>query len=176
MNELKNMNQQKRNISKINIWKDINISQNKENLFPNNDKLKRFRKRVILISKRNNININPNKNNDGKLNIFTSYGGINNNNNNMNNKNFNINKINTNSTKSGLKENRSIQNIFYNTYYNCLFDKKYNITNTNDYINNSNSNNNEIIKNKYSYLKRSKEIKSLSSEKNLFNHKKIFNI
>ena len=176
MNELKNMNQQKRNISKINIWKDINISQNKENLFPNNDKLKRFRKRVIHISKRNNININPNKNNDGKLNIFTSYGGINNNNNNMNNKNFNINKINTNSTKSGLKENRSIQNIFYNTYYNCLFDKKYNITNTNDYINNSNSNNNEIIKNKYSYLKRSKEIKSLSSEKNLFNHKKIFNI
>ena len=165
---------QQRNLSKINLWNDIslyrnNANQNKENILPN-DKLKRFRKRVIHISKRNNININPIKNNgikeNNNNNPFTSY------------KHFGnyINtssKINTN-PKNNLKENKSIQNIFYNTYYNCLFDKKYNNTNSNDiYINNSNNN---ILKNKYSFLKRNKEYKSVSSEKNLFNHKKIFEI
>ena len=184
MNELKINNQQKSNLTKINYWgdnslyKNININQNKENIiYPNNDKLKRFRKRVIHISKRNNININinPIKNNNsnknnGKTNIFTSHRTMND----SVSKN-NGNKINNNNLKNNLRENKSIQNIFYNTYYNCQFDKKYHITNSNDF-NNNNNNKNDLLENKYSFLKRDKELKSISSEKNLFKNKKIFEL
>ena len=180
MKELKGTNQQKSNLTKINFWGDNslykNINQNKENIiYPNNDKLKRFRKRVIHISKRNNININinPIKNNNsnknnGKTNIFTSHRTMND----SVSKN-NGNKINNNNLKNNLRENKSIQNIFYNTYYNCQFDKKYHITNSNDF-NNNNNNKNDLLKNKYSFLKKDKELKSISSEKNLFKNKKIF--
>ena len=182
MKELKGTNQQKSNLTKINFWGDNslykNINQNKENIiYPNNDKLKRFRKRVIHISKRNNININinPIKNNNsnknnGKTNIFTSHRTMND----SVSKN-NGNKINNNNLKNNLRENKSIQNIFYNTYYNCQFDKKYHITNSNDF-NNNNNNKNDLLKNKYSFLKRDKELKSISSEKNLFKNKKIFEL
>ena len=202
MNEIKSMNNQnKKNIMKFNFWgdnslyKNINISQNKDNIYQNNDKLKRFRKRVIHISKRNNIkiNINPIKNNNNinsrKANVFTSYRSMSNclsNNNNINIDNNNINnKINNNDNnnqKNNIKENKSIQNIFYNTYYNCQFDKKFNITNTNTNTNTNeqnntpNNNNNEIITKKFTFLKKEKPLKSVSSEKNLFNHKKIFNL
>ena len=182
MKELKGTNQQKSNLTKINFWGDNslykNINQNKENIiYPNNDKLKRFRKRVIHISKRNNININinPIKNNNsnknnGKSNIFTSHRTMSD----SVSKN-NGNKINNNNLKNNLRENKSIQNIFYNTYYNCQFDKKYHITNSNDF-NNNNKNKNDLLKNKYSFLKRDKELKSISSEKNLFKNKKIFEL
>ena len=182
MKELKGTNQQKSNLTKINFWGDNslykNINQNKENIiYPNNDKLKRFRKRVIHISKRNNININinPIKNNNsnknnGKTNIFTSHRTMND----SVSKN-NGNKINNNNLKNKLRENKSIQNIFYNTYYNCQFDKKYHITNSNDF-NNNNNNKNDLLKNKYSFLKKDKELKSISSEKNLFKNKKIFEL
>ena len=182
MKELKGTNQQKSNLTKINFWGDNslykNINQNKENIiYPNNDKLKRFRKRVIHISKRNNININinPIKNNNsnknnGKTNIFTSHRTMND----SVSKN-NGNKINNNNLKNNLRENKSIQNIFYNTYYNCQFDKKYHITNSNDF-NNNNNKKNDLLKNKYSFLKRDKELKSISSEKNLFKNKKIFEL
>jgi len=182
MKELKGTNQQKSNLTKINFWGDNslykNINQNKENIiYPNNDKLKRFRKRVIHISKRNNININinPIKNNNsnknnGKSNIFTSHRTMSD----SVSKN-NGNKINNNNLKNNLRENKSIQNIFYNTYYNCQFDKKYHITNSNDF-NNNNNNKNNLLKNKYSFLKRDKELKSISSEKNLFKNKKIFEL
>ena len=182
MKELKGTNQQKSNLTKINFWGDNslykNINQNKENIiYPNNDKLKRFRKRVIHISKRNNININinPIKNNNsnknnGKTNIFTSHRTMND----SVSKN-NGNKINNNNLKNNLRENKSIQNIFYNTYYNCQFDKKYHITNSNDF-NNNNNNKNDLLKNKYSFLKKDKELKSISSEKNLFKNKKIFEL
>ena len=182
MKELKGTNQQKSNLTKINFWGDNslykNINQNKENIiYPNNDKLKRFRKRVIHISKRNNININinPIKNNNsnknnGKTNIFTSHRTMND----SVSKN-NGNQINNNNLKNNLRENKSIQNIFYNTYYNCQFDKKYHITNSNDF-NNNNNNKNDLLKNKYSFLKRDKELKSISSEKNLFKNKKIFEL
>ena len=182
MKELKGTNQQKSNLTKINFWGDNslykNINQNKENIiYPNNDKLKRFRKRVIHISKRNNININinPIKNNNinknnGKANIFTSHRTL------SDSLSKSIsNKINNNNQKNNLKENKSIQNIFYNTYYNCQFDKKYHITNSNDF-NNNNNNKNDLLKNKYSFLKRDKELKSISSEKNLFKNKKIFEL
>ena len=181
INELKNIGQNKKNLTKFNVWNDIsiyknsNINQNKENIYANNDKLKRFRKRVIHISKRNNININPIKKNDEKLNALTSFGSMSNttkNANFSNNINNISNKINISNQKNNLKENKSIQNIFYNTYYNCLFDKKYNITNSNDYTNNKN----EELKNKYSFLKRNKDYKSTSSEKNIFNRKKIFEL
>ena len=182
MKELKGTNQQKSNLTKINFWGDNslykNINQNKENIiYPNNDKLKRFRKRVIHISKRNNININinPIKNNNsnknnGKSNIFTSHRTMSD----SVSKN-NGNKINNNNLKNNLRENKSIQNIFYNTYYNCQFDKKYHITNSNDF-NNNNNNKNDLLKNKYSFLKKDKELKSISSEKNLFKNKKIFEL
>ena len=184
MNELKINNQQKSNLTKINYWgynslyKNININQNKENIiYPNNDKLKRFRKRVIHISKRNNININinPIKNNNinknnGKANIFTSHRTL------SDSLSKSIsNKINNNNQKNNLKENKSIQNIFYNTYYKCQFDKKYHITNSNDFHNN-NDNKNDLLKNKYSFLRRDKELKSISSEKNLLKNKKIFEL
>ena len=184
MNEIKNISQHKKNLTKINFWgdnflyKNTNINQNKENIYPTNDKLKRFRKRVIHISKRNNININPIKNkndkNEKKLNIFTNFGSLSNNINSISN-NL-INKTNTNNQKNVLKENKSIQNIFYNTYYNCQFDKKYHIGNSNDFINNDNNNKNDLIKNKYSFLKKSEKYKSTSSEKNIFNRKKLFDI
>ena len=177
MNEIRNISQHKKNLTKINFWNDnflnknININQNKENIYPNNDKLKRFRKRVIHISKRNNININPIKNkNEKKLNIFTNFGALNNNINSISN-NL-INKTNTNNQKNLIKENKSVQNIFYNTYYNCQFDKKYHIENSNDFINNKN----DFIKNKYSFLKKNQEYKPISSEKNIFNRKKIFEL
>ena len=177
MNEIRNISQHKKNLTKINFWNDnflyknININQNKENIYPNNDKLKRFRKRVIHISKRNNININPIKNkNEKKLDIFTNFGALNNNINSINN-NL-INKTNTNNQKNLIKENKSVQNIFYNTYYNCQFDKKYHIENSNDFINNKN----DLIKNKYSFLKKNQEYKPISSEKNIFNRKKIFEL
>ena len=182
MKELKGTNQQKSNLTKINFWGDNslykNINQNKENIiYPNNDKLKRFRKRVIHISKRNNININinPIKNNNsnknnGKSNIFTLHRTMSD----SVSKN-NGNKINNNNLKNNLRENKSIQNIFYNTYYNCQFDKKYHITNSNDF-NNNNNNKNDLLKNKYSFLKRDKELKSISREKNLFKNKKIFEL
>ena len=123
MKELKGTNQQKSNLTKINFWGDNslykNINQNKENIiYPNNDKLKRFRKRVIHISKRNNININinPIKNNNsnknnGKSNIFTSHRTMSD----SVSKN-NGNKINNNNLKNNLRENKSIQNIFYNNH------------------------------------------------------------
>ena len=188
MNEIKSMNQNKKNIPKFNFWGDnslykninINISQNKDKIYQNNDKLKRFRKRVIHISKRNNnkININPIKNNNKninsrKANVFTSYRSMSNsmsNNNNLENK-----IINNNNQKNHLKENKSIQNIFYNTYYNCQFDKKFNITNANDFQNNNN-NNKEILTKKFTFLKKDKPLKSVSSEKNIFNHKKILDL
>ena len=179
MNEIKNSSQHKKNLTKINFWNDnflfknTNINQNKENIYPNNDKLKRFRKRVIHISKRNNIIINPIKNkNEKKLNIFTNFGALNNNNNIKSISNNLISKTNTNNQKNLLKENKSVQNIFYNTYYNCQFDKKYHIENSNDFINNKN----DLIKNKYSFLKKNKEYKLISSEKNIFNRKKLFEL
>ena len=177
MKEIKNISQHKKNLTKINFWNDnflyknTNLNQNKENIYQNNDKLKRFRKRVIHISKRNNIIINPIKDkNEKKLNIFTNFGALNNNIHSISN-NL-INKTNTNSQKNPLKENKSVQNIFYNTYYNCQFDKKYHIDNSNDF----NNNKNDLIKNKYSFLKKSKEYKPISSEKNIFNRKKLFDI
>ena len=180
MKEIKNISQHKKNLTKINFWNDnflyknTNLNQNKENIYQNNDKLKRFRKRVIHISKRNNIIINPIKDkNEKKLNIFTNFGSLSNNINSISN-NL-INKTNTNNQKNVLKENKSIQNIFYNTYYNCQFDKKYHIGNSNDFINNDN-NKNDLIKNKYSFLKKSEKYKSTSSEKNIFNRKKLFDI
>ena len=127
MNEIKSMNQNKKNIPKFNFWgdnslyKNINISQNKDKIYQNNDKLKRFRKRVIHISKRNNIkiNINPIKNNNNnninsrKANVFTSYRSMSNS---LSNNNNLENKIINNNQKNHLKENsKSIQNIFYNT-------------------------------------------------------------
>ena len=134
MNEIKNISQHNKNLTKINFWNDnylfknAQINQNKENIYQNNDKLKRFRKRVIHISKRNNIIINPIKNKNEK-NILSNFGALNNNIHSISN-NL-INKTNTNNQKNLLNENKSVQNIFYNTYYNCQFDKKYHIGNIN---------------------------------------------
>ena len=175
MNEIKNISQHNKNLTKINFWNDnylfknAQINQNKENIYQNNDKLKRFRKRVIHISKRNNIIINPIKNKNEK-NILSNFGALNNNIHSISN-NL-INKTNTNNQKNLLNENKSVQNIFYNTYYNCQFDKKYHIENSNDFINNKN----DLIKNKYSFLNKSKEYKPISSEKNIFNRKKLFEL
>ena len=183
MKEIKGMSQSKTNLKKFNYWGDNSLYKNinKDIVYPNNDKLKRFRKRVIHISKRNNLNININpiknsnnkNNNNEKIHLFTSYRSLNSGLHTNTSSSSNKIIINNTNQKNNLKENKSVQNIFYNTYYNCQFDKKYNITNSNDYYNNNKI---DSIKNKYSFLKRNKELKSISSEKNLFNHKKIFEI
>ena len=77
------------------------------------------------------------------------------------------------------KANKSIQNIFYNTFFNCLFNNEQNSNsiNKNLYKNNINiNNNNNIFEQKNYILANKKEFKSISSEKNIFKYKKLFEL
>jgi serine/threonine protein kinase len=137
---------------------DISIKEN----------FKRFRKMVVHLKKRNNLNT------DG--NLYKSC--------NMDKeKNKSENKlIKTKYPKIYMKSskaNKSIQNIFYNTFFNCLFNNEQNnnsnIKNFNS-NNNVNINNNNIYEQKNNILSNQKEFKSISSEKNIFKYKKLFEL
>ena len=126
----------------------------------NNHNFKRFCKKVIHLKKRNNYDTKT----EGNLYKFNNTLDKNL----IENKKF---KSNMHQTHTHVKSNKSIQNIFYNTFYNCLFDNNQN----NNILNNKNyllySNN--IYDQKNNNYKRHKESKSISSEKNVFKNKNI---
>ena len=153
-NKIKNILREKRSKDKANI--NINNNINKKYISNNNvnynlrkinnikgeddisikESFKRFRKMVVHLKKRNNLNINTEGNmNKSENKIIKS----------------NYPKVYMKTTKA----KNSIQNIFYNTFYNCLFNEGQN-------------NNHSNIKNIYMNNNKKKEIKTISSEKNIF--------
>ena len=79
------------------------------------------------------------------------------------------------------KANKSIQNIFYNTFFNCLFNNEQSNNSKNKNYNQNNNNinmiNNNIFEQKNNnLLNQKKEFKSISSEKNIFKYKKLFEL
>ena len=175
-NKIKNLLKEKRNINKMNnIFSNINKkyinndNPNTRNI--NNNKgdddisikesFKRFRKMVVHLKKRNsNLNINT----DG--NLYNSY----NSDKIKNDKKLIRTKYPQIYIKTS-KANKSIQNIYYNTFYNCLFNNEHN----NNYAKVKNyymSNNNNIIGKNNNIIKT--KFKSISSEKNIFKYKNLF--
>ena len=127
-------------------YKNININGD---LGTSKDNFKRFRKMVVHIRKRNNIPSNT-EHNFYKVNnnIF---------------KKINENKIkfSDNDKKNIHHSSKSIQNVFYNTFYNCLFSNNMRSDNSNKNRNKSKSISTE--KN-YSHIK---EYKNKESAKNI---------
>ena len=142
-------------------YKNIN-NNGEDDIITQKDNFKRFRKMVVHLKKNNNLKIQTEDNLSKRLNLNT-----------CENINANIfNKISNNQHNYNyLKANKSIQNIYYNTFYNCLFNdnQKNNIINENKYYNNS-------IFNKKNNLKDKKVLKSVSSEKNLYKFKNMFRL
>ena len=153
-NKIKNILREKRSKDNTNINIINNI--NKKNISNNNvnynlrkinnikgeddisikESFKRFRKMVVHLKKRNNLNIKTEGNiNKSENKIIKS----------------NYPQVYMKTTKA----KNSIQNIFYNTFYNCLFNEGQN-------------NNHSNIKNIYMNNNKKKEIKTISSEKNIF--------
>ena len=131
----KNENYVFRNINKFKGEDDINIKES----------FKRFRKMVVHLKKRNNLDSNT----EGNFNRSE-------------NKIIKSNYPHTDMKTS--KTNKTIQNIYYNMFYNCLFNGEHNnYTN----IKNIHMNNNN---------KKNKEFKSISSEKNIFRYKNLFEL
>ena len=173
-NKIKNLLKEKRSINKVNnLLSNINKkylnndSHNLRNI--NNNKgeddinikenFKRFRKMVVHLKKRNsNLNINTGGN------LYNSYNS---------DKIKNADKLlRTNYPQLYIKTskaNKSIQNIYYNTFYNCLFNNEHN--NNNAKVNNYYMNNKNIIGKKNDIIKA--KLKSISSEKNIFKYKNI---
>ena len=121
-----NVNYNLRKINNIKGEDDISIKES----------FKRFRKMVVHLKKRNNLNIKTEGNiNKSENKIIKS----------------NYPQVYMKTTKA----KNSIQNIFYNTFYNCLFNEGQN-------------NNHSNIKNIYMNNNKKKEIKTISSEKNIF--------
>ena len=137
-------------------YKNIN-NNGEDDIITHKDNFKRFRKMVVHLKKRNNLNIQI-----GDNNLYKSL-------NTCENNTKIINKISHNYPKSN-KSNKSIQNIYYNTFYNCLF----NDTKKNNVVKNNKNNNNNVFSPKENNLKDKKELKSISSDKNIFKFKKMF--
>jgi hypothetical protein len=140
-------------------YKNIN-NNGEDDIIIQKDNFKRFRKMVVHLKKNNNLKIQTEDNLCKRLNTCESI-------------NANIfNKISNNQHNYNyLKANKSIQNIYYNTFYNCLFNdnQKNNIINENKYYNNN-------IFNKKNNLKDKKELKSVSSDKNIYKFKNMFRL
>jgi hypothetical protein len=110
---------------------EFQLNELDQNIFKDN--FKRFRKKVLHIKKKSYLN--------SEGNFLYSQSFI--------DKSRNDNKLNSDSfnPQNNLsKTNKSIQNVFYNTYFNCLFDKEINKKNK---INNVNVNINEIYSNNF---------------------------
>ena len=143
-------------------YKNINNNGEDDIITRKNDNFKRFRKMVVHLKKRNNLHIQTGDNFGKRLNSYE-------NNNTTNNI---INKI-SNNQRNYLKtntSNKSIQNIYYNTFYNCLF----NDTKKNNVVKNNKNYNTNVFNQKENNLKDKKELKSISSDKNIFKFKKMF--
>jgi hypothetical protein len=140
---------------------EFQLNELDQNIFKDN--FKRFRKKVLHIKKKSYLN--------SEGNFLYSQSFI--------DKSRNDNKLNSDSfnPQNNLsKTNKSIQNVFYNTYFNCLFDKEINKKNK---INNVNVNINEIYSNNfYSRIKNERKNSNinLTFSKDFFNKKNSNNI
>ena len=177
-NKIKNLIKEKRNKIKTNnivtnkninslntenyTYKNIN-NNGEDDIITHKENFKRFRKMVVHLKKKNNLNIETGNNLYKRLISCENDSNI-------------INKISNNNqnylkTNKSNKSNKSIQNIYYNTFYNCLFNdnQKNNISNKNKY-------NNSIIDKKNNKLKNKKEHRSISSEKNSYKFQNLFKL
>ena len=140
----KSLKKKNYNYLKNDDYNDKNINSE---LYNTNQNFRRFRKKVVYLKKRN-INIKTDENNMNKYcNTLDK------------NKKSNI-------AQTHLKPSSSIQNIFYNTYYNCLFD------NSKNYLMNKYN----IYEPKNNIIKKKKESKSISREKNILKNRNISKI
>ena len=156
-NKLINIFKEKNRINENNFMtnENFNYKNLKKELIQKNN-FKRFTKKVVHLKKRNNIKAEEN--------LYKSIETL--------DKNLKDNKnIKTSSIQQiYLKPNKSIQNIFFNTFYNCLFDNNQNINASkvkNYYLNNV------YEPKKNVNLKNTKELKSISSEKKIFKNRNI---
>ena len=171
-NKMQSILKEKRNKNNINMMNNIknNYINNDKNKFKNinnngeddisiKDNFKRFRKMVVHLKIKDNLKINT------KNNLYNSC-------------DFKYKKNDNRILKSGnppinIKSNKSIQNIFYNTFYNCLF----NNGNKNNYYNSSIKNIYKFNNKKGNILNnKQKEYKSISVEKDIFKYKKNFDL
>ena len=132
-------------------YKNLKKDLNQKNSF------KRFTKKVVHLKKRNNIKVEEN--------LYKSIETLDKNL--KDNKNIKASSI----QQIYLKPNKSIQNIFFNTFYNCLFDNNQNINSSK--VKNYYMNNMYDQKKSNANLKNNKELKSISSEKKIFKNKNI---
>ena len=157
-NKLINLFKEKNRINKNNYMTNENFNyKNLKKELNQKNNFKRFTKKVVHLKKRNNIKAEEN--------LYKSIETL--------DKNLKDNKnMKTSSIQQiYLKPNKSIQNIFFNTFYNCLFDNNQNINSSkvkNYYLNNLY----EPKKNNLN-LKNTKELKSISSEKKIFKNRNI---
>ena len=127
-----------------------NLKINKEEELSPKEKFKRFQKKVIHLIKRNKFLA---KTEDNSYKSYTLDKNL----------NFNYNKKKKlNCQPTYFKPNKSIQNIFYNTFYNCLFENNQNN------FSNSNSKSKNIIVQKSNILKNRRYIKSVSAGKDIY--------
>ena len=134
-----------------------NLKINKEEELSPKEKFKRFQKKVIHLIKRNKF---ITRTEDNSYKSYTL------------DKNLNLNynkKKKLNYQPTYFKPNKSIQNIFYNTFYNCLFENNQNN------FSNSNSKSKNIIVQKSNILKNRRDIKSVSAEKDIYKSISKFN-
>ena len=156
-NKLINLFKEKNRINKNNYMTNENFNyKNLKKELNQKNNFKRFTKKVVHLKKRNNIKAEEN--------LYKSIETL--------DKNLKDNKnIKTSSIQQiYLKPNKSIQNIFFNTFYNCLFDNNQNINSSkvkNYYLNNV------YEPKKNVNLKNTKELKSISSEKKIFKNRNI---
>ena len=113
-----------------------------DEIIPNKEHFKRFRKKVVHFKKKLYIN------SEGNLIKSQNYIEKNKDKNEM---------IKSYCPQTNIKSNKSIQNVFYNTFYNCLFD---NLPNNNN--NNHIDNNNETCTNNF-YIKNNNNINNYKS-------------
>ena len=152
----------KNKIKKLNNLKNENSNHknlkiNKEEELSPKEKFKRFQKKVIHLIKRNKF---ITKTEDNSYKSYTLDKNL----------NFNYNKKKKlNYQPTYFKPNKSIQNIFYNTFYNCLFENNQNN------FSNSNSKSKNIIVKKNNILKKRRDIKSVSAEKDIYKSISRFN-
>ena len=189
-NKIKNLLRDKRSKNKPSniITKNINFINNEnynykninnngeDDILSHKENFKRFRKMVVHLKKRNNFNINTEGNLYKSINTFGNNININNNKIPNDQHNF-LNNRNNNNNNQSTKSNKAIQNIYYNTFYNCLFNngQKNNNLSENKYFLHHN-NNNVFEKKDNNNIKNKNELKSISSEKNFYKFKNVFKL
>ena len=155
-------NKTKNKIKKLNYLNNENsnlknVKMNKEEELSPKEKFKRFQKKVIHLIKRNKF---VTKTEDNSYKSYTLDKNL----------NFNYNKKKKlNYQPTYFKPNKSIQNIFYNTFYNCLFENNQNN------FSNSNWKSKNIFVQKSNILKNRRDIKSVSAEKDIYKSISKFN-